>query len=70
MALCERSNRRIRGKRLCKIVIFVSADTSGSDGTNNKALKSFTAMQQWLRGQKKTPNEELKKTTVSEKTPK
>ena len=44
MALCESFNRKMRGKRQCSIVIFISAYIFGADGTNSKALKLSRAI--------------------------
>ena len=46
----ENSNRKMRGKRKRKIVLFISAKTSGADGTNSKTLKPFRVIEQWILG--------------------
>ena len=42
MALCEISNRKMRGQNAVRIVFF-SASNSGAAGTNSEPLKLFRA---------------------------
>ena len=44
MALCESFNRRMRGKRQCRIVILISANIFGAGGTNRKTLEPSRAI--------------------------